>query len=352
MMTSDMQDRLQGNLVAHPHGVATTAPFHGVNLQPLALESAAGATFPDGPLSAAFASLQQLYVPMRPHHAALTQMMRLFQAAAVSGRHKGLALIGDSGSGKTTTLLQLEAWLRVVHKAPIGTPSPLLIVRTPTDSSHKALLSEILGALGDPFSSNGTAPALAQRVNRFVAERKILALALDEFQHVFDGRTPAQARAVSQTLKNLFNALEIPIILVGLESIRAFIEGSRELAQRVKRKVVLQNFSLQNKDDLRDLRSLLREMDSLLPLQGGRRLDSEEMVIRLFVASHGNLGSLVDLVRRGCEIAMSAGAAQVDLQNFSKAFQESANADEDDFDPFVLPLDVLKPKAMRMKAQL
>ena len=308
------------------------------------------AVFPDGPLCASFASLQLLYVPMRPHHQALTQLKRLFQAAAVSGRHKGLALTGDSGSGKTTTLLQLEEWLRTAHKVPSDASSPLLIVLTPTDSSHKALLSAILGALGDPFSSTGTAPALAQRVKRFVAERKILALALDEFQHVFEGRTSAQARAVSQTLKNLFNALEIPIILIGLESIRAFIEGSRELAQRVKRKVVLQNFSLQNKDDLRDLQALLREMDGLLPLAGGRRLDSKEMVIRLFVASRGNLGSLVELVRRACEIAMKPGAIEVAMEDFSAAFRESADVGQNGFDPFVLDLDVLKPKAMRMGA--
>lgn len=348
MTTPDICDPVAAQLLTRPDEVSATPFVRPPNPVPLLLPPAHGRTFPEGPLSAAFSSLQQLYVPLCPHHLALTQMRRLFQAASVSGRHKGLALIGNSGAGKSTTLRKLDEWLRVAYGTAPGALSPLLIVLTPSDSSHKALLSAILGALGDPFSSTGTAPALAQRVKRFVAERQVVALALDEFQHVFEGRTSVQARAVSQALKNLFNALEIPIIVVGLESIRAFIEGSRELAQRVTRKVVLKDMSLQNKDDLRDLRALLREMDGLLSLTGGCRLDSEAMLIRLFVASHGNLGSLVDLVRRACEIAMVNGAAKIDLSDFSEAFRESAKAEEVGVDPFVLPLEILKPKAMRL----
>lgn len=104
-------------------------------------------------------------------------------------------------------------------------------------------------------------------------------------------------------MKNLVNSLELPVILVGLPSIELFIESSDELAQRFKRKVRLVDLQLRNKQDAKELVTMLRTLNAALPLAPDCSLDTPDMLSRVLLASKASFGSLVDLVKRSCEIA-------------------------------------------------
>lgn len=291
--------------------------------------------------------LERLYMPTSMHEQAMTQLKRLMQSSTLSGRHKALTLIGPSGSGKTATLRELERWLRAESKLSAGAPSPLPIALVTAEATHKALLSSILTVFEDPLAGSGTASQMAARVKRFARERGVMGLALDEFQHTFAGKTNAQARAVTQTVKNLVNSLELPVILVGLPSIEAFIESSDELAQRFKRKVRLVDLQLRNKQDVKEMVTMLRTLSAAVPLEPDCTFNSPDMLPRLLLASRASFGSLVDLVKRSCEIAAFDRRLFVAVKDFSAAFRESS-ASGSRLDPFVASLADVQAAANRL----
>ena len=302
---------------------------------------------PEGPVRFALQQLERLYMPTSMHEQAMSQLKRLMQSSTLSGRHKGLALIGPSGSGKTATVRELERWLRAELKLPAEAPSPLPIALVTAEATHKALLSSILVVFEDPLAGSGTASHMAARVKRFARERGVMGLAIDEFQHTFSGKTTAQARAVTQTVKNLVNSLELPVILVGLPSIELFIESSDELAQRFKRKVRLVDLQLRNKQDAKELVTMLRTLNAALPLAPDCSLDTPDMLSRVLLASKASFGSLVDLVKRSCEIAAFNRRDFVTMKDLSTAFRESSGASAR-LDPFVAPIADVQAAANRL----
>ena len=72
------------------------------------MKSHKGPSFPPGPLADAYAKMHLIYVETSRHRQAVDAIKRLFRAAGTSGTHKGLALIGPSGVGKTATVKYIE----------------------------------------------------------------------------------------------------------------------------------------------------------------------------------------------------------------------------------------------------
>lgn len=305
---------------------------------------------PEGPVRDALEHLERLYIPTKAHEWVMAQLQRVMQAATVSGRHKGVVLIGRPGTGKSAAMRRLERWLRERLKLHASAPSPLPIALVTAEATHKALLSSILTALGDPLAGSGTAAHMFARILRFVRELGVKGLVLDEFQHTFAGKTATQARAVTQTLKNLVNSLEIPVILVGIPSIEFFIQTSDELSQRFKRTVRLTDLTLRDKKDAKELVAMLRTLDSVIPLASDCKLESSEMLPRLLLASSASFGSLVDLVKRSCEIAAFGRREVVSINDFSAAFRESSTGPGGTVDPFVAPLAEVHAALSRLMA--
>lgn len=281
---------------------------------------------PPGPLRTAHHRLNELYVLTHPHQEAREAIERLFKAAGTSGRHKGLALIGSSGVGKTTAVRETERWLRKTMDLPEDAPTPLPVELITSDTSPKSLLSKVLHALGDPLFSSGTQHSMEARLERFAAHANVAGLALDEFHHVYAGKTQRQTLAITQTCKNIVNVFGKPIIVMGLDGVDAFIGSSPELTQRFRRKVFIEDPRATRAEDLADIKLLLKEVGRVLPCEEDCQLATPNMLARTLLAADCSFGSLVDLIRRACEFGAMEGVERVALRHYEAAHRESAPA--------------------------
>lgn len=299
--------------------------------------------FAPSPLSKALPLLIDIYVDTRFHREAGESLKRLFYASGISGLHKGLALVGPSGSGKNAAVRNVERWLRQELGWTDDELSPLPIVLLAASSTPKALLRGLLDAAGDPFSGTGSQYELEMRLKAVAKDSKVLGFALDEFHHTYEHKTPRERADMEKVLKNVVNIVEKPIVAMGLDGIETVLDSSRELKRRFARRVFLDDPLVSSKEDLTDLRKVLLAMKEVLPCDTACDLDSKAMLLRLLLASEGSFGNVVNTVHRACEVGAQQGAGQLTIAHFCAAYRESAPRDKraDEDNPFVRPLEVV-----------
>lgn len=310
---------------------------------------------PSGPLREAYILLNAVYVKTRRHGGALKTMQGLFMASRHASGHQGMALHGESGAGKTTTLRRFEESLRQQVGRAVGEPSPLPIVTLSADTTPKSLLQILLAAHGDPVPENGALSVLEMRFKKFVPQRPdILGLGLDEAHHAFVSKTGRKKIQMAGTLKNIVSAFPKPIIILGPMDLEGYLDSADGLRMRFEQREFLEDLRLDLDDDLEDLREVLRAMDAVLPSEPGCSLASGAMLKRLYVAGRGSFGRKVSLVRRACANGAIEGAARVGPSHYSAAWRVSAPRAKrrPSDDPFLLDIKTVTALAAQLNAQL
>lgn len=310
---------------------------------------------PAGPLRDAFAALNSLYVKTRRHGAALSEMQRLFMSSTHASSHQGFSLQGDTGAGKTTTVRQLESWLREQLGLHPEAPSPLPIVTMHADMTPRGLVETLLGVYGDPMPTTGKRSDLDKRLRKFTRDAEhIRGIVLDEAQHGFVGKTGGQRRLMTAALTDFVSECPRPVLALGPLALDEHLDGDPALQQRFAERAYLEDLRLDLDDDLHDVRAVLRGMDALLPSAPGCRLDSADMLKRLYVASQGSFGRKVRVVRLACSYGAIDGAPAVQMHHYSKAWRAVAprKLRHEKHDPFLLDGPTVTALAAQLNTKL
>jgi DNA polymerase III delta prime subunit len=291
-----------------------------------------------------------VFVLTSRHREAVDALQRLLRASGTSGTHKGLALIGPTGVGKTATVRHVERWLRKELKLEPHAPSPLPMVLLTTNTTGRSLSQNVAAAGGDPLAGSGTQSDAELRMQRSAPYMTCIGFALDEFHHAFAHKNAAEAGRMAMTLKTMVNSLQRPIIAIGTNGLEEFIDANSELKQRFQRKIYLDDPRITSATDVLDLRQLLEAMQAELPIQADFRIDSRAMLIRLMVAAGGQFGSVVDLVRRACEFGADKCLPGLTVDCLSSAYRESAPRAQRsaEHDPFLQPLELVTRRAAQI----
>lgn len=308
-------------------------------------------TFPPGPLTSAYLALNEVYVETRRHQEALAALKRTVLAGATSGRHKGLAIIGPTGSGKTATVKHAERWIRQELGLTAQCPTPLPVVLMTTRSTGKAVANSFLRAGRDPLAGTRTQDDAEAHIRETSSDMDVVGFAVDEFHNVFSGKSESEALRMSLTIKTLVNSLAKPMIVMGIPGLEHQIDANEELRQRFERKVYLEDPRVSSQDDVLEMRKVLQALNAVLPHEGDCDLGTKGMQIRLLYAAQCRFGSVVDLVRSACEFGAMERQETVLLKNYASAYRDvapQAKRDEKD-NAFLMPLDIVHSLVKQMQ---
>ncbi|MCC8944189.1 TniB family NTP-binding protein [Bradyrhizobium sp. Arg62] len=150
----------------------------------------------------------------------------------VEGR--GIALVGPTGVGKTTSLNDFFKNHAVFsgYREP-ASMSPLLWISAPSPCTLIQLGRRILIKSGYPLERELPAHRLFELVGpRLNAMGKIV-LCIEEFQHVVHNVPEKDQQTVADTLKNLMETERISLILSGVETLIPFLALDPQLDRRM-----------------------------------------------------------------------------------------------------------------------
>ena len=259
---------------------------------------------------------------------AVTQIVENGAAAlhGLASKRRALFILGESGSGKTTalehTLLnrpELQPYI-----AEDGTEiRPLIHFEAPKPTSMKLFARKIIEATGYPLSEATKLHEyeLFELAKRVLKQRKVLFVYVDEMQHVLRGNKRGEVINVADTLKSLLqiDGWPLHLIVAGMPVLAAFIEHETQLRNR---SLVVSLEEVTFPADVERVRviasGVIREHAKL---SMDANFLNDEFVHRLILACEGGFGTIIQMVRTACELAIRDKQPKITVDNFVKCYQ-------------------------------
>ena len=188
----------------------------------------------------------------------------------------------------------------------------------------KALHQLLLGFYAHPSAQGDMRRAASRDLSRAAADciaRHDTRLVIIDDLHFLNMRTIDSIQVANQ-LKWLANEYDATFIFAGvaLRESGLLKEGrtgeDAALAQTFRRWTVLgmTSFSLKSQSDKREWARLMGSLDKAVVLAEGYPRMMQDLAIYVFVRTGGNIGSLMDLIRRGTTRAVRTGHERLDRE--------------------------------------
>jgi len=156
----------------------------------------------------------------------LSDLELIINQPKIDGAPMGKAVIGRSGSGKTTVLKHFVQQ----HTSDSALHQPLY-VNAPSGPNLNTLLISILESVNDFKPTARTAGEKEKRIKRILSTLKPSIIIFDEAQNLAQG-TSKQTNNCFNTIKSISNELSIPTILAGTDTLIPAIEKDEQYMRR------------------------------------------------------------------------------------------------------------------------
>ncbi|MDI5929085.1 AAA family ATPase [Rhizobium leguminosarum] len=244
-----------------------------------------------------------------------------------SGKARALFVLGESGSGKTTSVEKHIAKRRQFLPRTTAdgvSVRPLVPMLAPKPLTLKGLALAGLGALNyEVHNTRISGFDLFKEWKNQLREQQALFLAIDELQHVLRGDTVKELQTVADVLKDL---LQIPgwplhMFLSGVPALAGFLHQDGESERQLKeRSHIIEFRRMSFPEDIPVTTKIVEKIIRVEACLEPRDVLHEEFVHRILHSSHFAFGSSIELTRIACDNAMRLEQDYVGPANFIAAY--------------------------------
>lgn len=266
------------------------------------------------------------------------RMDQLREYECVNEEPESIAVIGDTGTGKSTLLKRYErSHPRVEHEE--LTEISVLYAEVPSRCTVKKLATILLRALGSKWSEVGDEESRTHQLVVLLKNCKVRLVILDEVNHLVDRGKERSHYAVADWIKQLISASRISFVLSGTPKVRTLLETNEQLNNRFGEVFQLKPFSASATAE----NSIAKAMTAFKKILGNFPTIplSDPENLRLFAfATGGRLRSICKLLVRSVELACAEEKPKIDLVILAKAFSEVIYRDAPETrNPFLTKFD-------------
>lgn len=266
---------------------------------------------------------EQITIPHSAFSDALRRVGQCFTFSVSKPEAEGLAIVGESGTGKTSVLRTfLER-----HKptrGPDGMEVPVLFASVPSAPTVKSLAGVILESLHDPDPEHGTENQRSRRIRVLMRETGTRMLMIDEFQHFYDRGTHKVIHHVADWLKILIDDTRATLVVSGLPTCLGVIDQNEQLARRFSGAIHLKRFDWEIAPERKQFTKVLNTFyDEIAKKYDAPEFGSSDMAFRFWVATGGLMGYLTRLLRQLERNAIVEGRKVITLKDLHNAHLQS-----------------------------
>ncbi|PLA73414.1 AAA family ATPase [Hydrogenovibrio sp. SC-1] len=212
-------------------------------------------------------------------------------------RMPNLLIVGDSNNGKTQILKRFaDRYPLTVDEEDYTNRQPVVFISAPAKPDENAFLIRILEEMIVPYAKNDSIEVKRQKVIRNMEFRETRILIIDEIQHIIAGSHNAQ-RGFLNSIKDLSNALRIPIIGAGIEDAYHAIQVDPQMANRFQIEA-LARWEFNSRETRKAFAQLIRTIEARLPLPEPSFLYKKLFIEQLYYLSEGLIGEVVLIIRQ------------------------------------------------------
>lgn len=266
-------------------------------------------------------SLADITLNHRRFDAAMAAIAKLHHSQQNHPHGGGLLICGPSGVGKSTILESYGSNFPAFAEGR-QTVMPVLMVTCPSSATANGLISAMFDAMGYPIPSRTDLAEKTIKICKLMKMYKVELVLFDEFHHAYYSRTLADFRQLMDTVKNIMNLTKIASVLVGLEEIDEVISTNEQLARRHSEKIEISTFKLDDDEDFKEFRAILKSFQALLVIQPEIPLYEANLARRFLIGSNGNLDYLRRILEKSVEIGCFAELNKLTQAVYAAAFRE------------------------------
>jgi hypothetical protein len=226
-------------------------------------------------------------------------------------RMPNLLIIGDSNNGKTKILRKFEDRYPLdIDEDTCQNLQSVVMISAPSKPDENAFFIRLLQRLYVPFAKTDSTAIKRETVIRIMQVRKTRMIIIDEIQHLIAGSYSAQ-RAFLNSIKDLSNALKIPIVGAGIEDAFHAIQVDPQLANRFQVEV-LDRWGFDNRENRKAFAQLIASIETRLPLPEPSFLYKKPLVEHIHYLSDGLIGEAVNVIKQLATYAVKHDLPSID----------------------------------------
>jgi len=241
---------------------------------------------------------------------------------------QGLALVGESGTGKTSLLESFESKHEPIRRDD-GMEVPVLRATVPSGPTVKSLAGKLLEALNAPDPERGTENEKSRRLRVLMKKSGTRMVMIDEFQHFYDRGKRQIMHNVADWLKVLIDDTRTTLVVAGLRSCRNVIDENEQLARRFLAPIQLPRFSWtevgQRSQFICILKAFHKEIAEQFEVPA---FHSEQMAFRFYCSTGGLIGYLANLLKQTLRNAAVEDREVIRLDDLATAHAQSVWSSE------------------------
>lgn len=274
------------------------------------------------------------YIELSDQFDLLLYRRRADLAAGRQPEARGIVLVGNPGSGKSTALQRLfnsHSELETLRVDKVK--ADIVSFQIPSPGTLKSVGMSCLKGLGYPLRRDRTAAIIWELVQAHLHHRRVLFLHLDEMQDLHVNRSRSETQSVVNTLKSLMQNVEWPVglILSGTPALKELVNLDPQLSRRL---MPIEFSSISSTTHADSLASLIKQYANMAKLPLEPNVLKKDHIRRVIHSSANELGLAIEMVVAAIEEAMLHDDAELTIDAFRRAFRRKANC-VDMLNPFV-----------------
>lgn len=231
-------------------------------------------------------------------------------------------IVGETRTGKSAVVNDVVR-ARELDLGSAGRRQSIVYAIAPPKGTVKALLEQLLRALGDPHWARGTESNMTQRLLTMLRNVGCRMIIIDEFQHLGETGHGRQLYRTADWLKNLVEGKEWALVAIGLPEAVSVIHANPQLVTRFDPPSVMPLFDWNDDYSRRQFKAVLRSFAVELTPFELPDLGEGDTVLRLYLATSGRIGLFVKLMDRAVKNAIRRGDLRIRLDDLAVAFEQS-----------------------------
>jgi type II secretory pathway predicted ATPase ExeA len=212
-------------------------------------------------------------------------------------RMPSLLVIGDSHNGKTSLVKKFER----LHMPTDGREEPaipVVYVQAPITPDPNGLYEAILDTILIPHRKSDSFTKKASEIKYHFESSDVRVLIIDEIHNILSGSVPKQ-KAFMNAVKNISNALMIPIVLVGIKDALNATSTDMQISSRFRPMLL-------------PLWRLIARIETMLPLRNLSKISTNsKLATTILDLSEGLIGEIVSVISDAAIVGIKSGSEKI-----------------------------------------
>ncbi|MDF3414426.1 AAA family ATPase [Sulfitobacter sp. M57] len=276
------------------------------------------------------------YQKLETHFHNLLEQRRADMADGMMNNARGIVVVGQSGSGKTTAIRELIR----KNKALLMTDTTqdhceFFGLQVPSPATMKFVGAATLRALGYPYSGDKQGPAIWDQVKVQLKLRQTCFLHLDEAQDLARYQTDKERQSVVNTLKSVMENSYWPtgLVLSGMPDLKKIVNQDPQLSRRLYPVEIGRLHAIR---DVAPVLGTIQQYAAKAKIETLPSVRNEVFAQRLMHAADYEFGLMAEITVQAFAKALQSDGfeAKLEAKHFADVFYERSAA-IDGLNPFI-----------------